>query len=76
MFVKDKFGPVPCRYPSFYKRHSENLYKIFNTILYRRKDPLNKYDQPTVNVSSSGKLYSGTSKFKGAGPFLILPEIS
>lgn len=32
--------------------------------------------QPMTKDVSSGKSYSGTSKFNGAGPFLILPEIS
>lgn len=31
---------------------------------------------PTTIVFSSRKVYSGTSRFSGAGPFLILPDTS
>ena len=31
---------------------------------------------PTTKVSSSGKLYCGTSRFRGAGPLRIRPEAS
>lgn len=47
--------------------------------LFRSPDPLIpeiKSLQPMTTVSSSGNEYCGTSKFKGAGPFLARPEMS
>lgn len=71
--------PLPLPLPRFYNTQAANLEDHALSIaafqrLLTLLAPRSTY--PMTTLSSSGKSYSGTAKFSGAGPFLARPEMS
>ena len=56
--------------------HAPSVTSLKKYLRFSPHHPLSTDAYPIITVFSSGKSYSGTSRFSGAGPFLALPETS